>query len=155
MAGYRWALGLLCGLLVSALPAWTQTPQAAIGQVKSTTGDVTLVRQQRSQPATPGLVLHEGDALHTGDTGSSVGVILIDDTRLALGPRSRLELRRFRWNPTTQAGGMQAYLDAGTMAVQSGLLGQRQTGNTLAVTTPRATVRVTDAEVALRVTGKE
>ena len=50
---------------------------------------------------------------------------------------------------------MQAQLDRGTMAVQSGRLGQRQSGNTLDVTTPRATVRVTDAQVAIRVEGKE
>lgn len=147
------ALGLLC--VLSAAPAWSQDPQTAIGLIKTTTGEVSLVRQERRQAATPGTLLYQGDSLHTGGAGSSVAVTLVDETRLALGPRSRLVLRRFAWNPTTQAGDMQAHLDQGTLAVQSGLLGQRQTGNNLAVTTPRATVRVTDAQVAIRVTGKE
>lgn len=145
-----WWLGCLC--LLAPLAALAQTP---VGQIKTTAGEVTLQRQQTPQPAMPGMALYEGDVLHTGEKTSSVAVTLIDDTRLALGPRSRLVLRRFVWNPTTQAGQMSAHLDRGTMAVQSGLLGQRQTGNRLAVTTPRATVRVTDAQVAIRVSGKE
>jgi FecR protein len=139
-----------------ALAVAAQEPHTAIGLIKTTTGEVSLVRQERTQAATPGTLLYQGDTLHTGEKHSSVAVTLIDETRFALGPRSRLVLHHFAWNPTTQAGGMQAHLDRGTMAVQSGLLGQRQAGTTgLAVTTPRATVRVTDAQVAIRVTGKE
>jgi hypothetical protein len=139
--------------LLLALPVWAQEP-AAIGLVKSTSGVVTLLRSQTSQPATPGMVLHEGDSLMTGDKASSVAVTLVDDTRLALGPRSRLVLRHFSWDATRQTGQMRAELPAGTLAVQSGLLGKRESGNSLAVTTPKATVRVSDAQVGIRA-GKE
>ena len=63
-------------------------------------------------------------------------------------------LRHFSWDATRQTGQMRAELPAGTLAVQSGLLGKRESGNSLAVTTPKATVRVSDAQVGIRA-GKE
>ena len=142
-----WGLGLL-GLLLLVSVAWGQE---TVGLLKSTQGEVTLVRQDVRTPALPGLRLQVGDTLLTGTDTSTVAVVLIDDTRMALGPRSRLVLHQYRWNPTTQQGQARAELGQGTLAVESGLLGRQGSGNTLAVTTPKATVRVQDAQVGFRV----
>jgi hypothetical protein len=141
---------VVCFVFLLALPAWGQEAPRTIGLIKRTTGEVTVLRQQTSQTATPGMRLYEGDSLMTGDKASGVAVTLIDDTRLALGPRSRLLLRQFAWDATLQQGHAHAELPAGTLAVQSGLLGKQGSGNTLAVTTPKATVKLTDAQVGIR-----
>jgi hypothetical protein len=140
----------LLGLLVCAGVGWSQAP---IGQVHSATGGVTCTRQQRVYPVTPGWALQEGDILMTDQGAGRVAVTMVDGTRFALGARSRLVLRRYVYNPMTQAGAMQADLPAGTLAVQSGKLGARGDA-TLAVTTPKATVHVQDAQVGIRA-GKE
>jgi hypothetical protein len=113
-----------------------------------------LQRGATQSPVTPGLLLVVGDVLTTGAQESRVAVTFVDGTRLALGPRSRLVLRQFLWDARRQQGHAVAELPTGTLAVQSGGLGKRDTGNTLAVTTPNATVRVQDAEVGIRA-GKE
>ena len=141
----------LVPLLFLATVAHGQEP---VGLLKTAHGEVTLVRQGVRTPATPGLQLHVGDTLMTGTDSSTVAVVLVDDTRMALGPRSRLVLHQYQWNPTTQQGHARAGLDQGTLAVESGLLGRQGTGNTLAVTTPKATVRVQEAQVGFTVKGK-
>lgn len=149
------AIGLL-SLTCLSLPRWTWAEDLrVIGHIKTSAGAVTLARQQRLQPAAPGVLLYEGDILQTGLDASTATLTLVDGTNLALGPRTRLVLRHFRWNPTTQAGQMRAELGAGTLKVRSGALGQPHSGNSLAIVTPRATVRVTDAQVGLRVIEKE
>ena len=145
---WRLLAGLL-GLLVSAGLVWGQAP---IGQVSATTGAVTCTRQQQVQVVTPGWVLQEGDTLTTGTQDSRVAVTMVDGTRFALGPRSRLVLRHYAYNPTTQAGAMAADLPQGTLAVQSGKLGAREDAP-LRVTTPQATVRVRDTKAAINVIG--
>lgn len=140
---------LVLGLLLPRLASGEDI--RAIGHIKTSIGLVTLARHQVTRTAAPGSLLYEGDSLQTGSETSSVSVTLIDGTSLALGPRTRLVLRHFSWNPTTQAGQMRANLDVGTLAVRSGVLGQPHSGNSLAIVTPRATVRVTDAQVGLRV----
>ena len=139
---------LLVPVLLLATGAYGQEP---VGLLKSVHGEVMLVRQGVQTPAAAGTQLQEGDTLLTGADTSTVAVVLIDDTRMALGPRSRLVLHQYSWNPTTQQGHARAGLDQGTLAVESGLLGRQGTGNTLAVTTPKATVRVQEAQVGFTV----
>ena len=137
----------LLGLLISPGLPWAQVP---IGQVHATAGTVTCTRQQQVHVVIPGWVLQEGDTLTTGAQDSRVAVAMVDGTRFALGARSRLVLRHYTYNTTTQAGAMQAELPRGTLAVQSGKLGAREDAP-LRVTTPQATVRVRDAKAAFNV----
>src|SRR5262245_56030325 len=102
---------VIVGLLLLGLLLGTQAwGQESVGFLKSLRGDVTLIRQGVETPATPGLQLQVGDTLVTGASTSSVAVVMIDDTRLALGPRSRLVLHQYQWNPTTQQGHASAEL---------------------------------------------
>ena len=147
----RWAVWVCvcCGLLTPC----AAFGHPAVGQITVASGAM-LQRGALQTPATPGLLLSVGDVLTTVGTDSRVAVTFVDGTRLALGPHSRLVLRQFLWDARSQQGHAVAELPTGTLAVQSGGLGKRDTGNTLAVATPKATVRVTDAEVGIRA-GKE
>lgn len=147
----RWAVWVVaCCYLLQPCVA---TGQQAVGQITVASGAL-LQRGATQIPATPGLLLVVGDVLSTVGADSRVAVTMVDQTRLALGPKSRLVLRQFLWDARSQQGHAVAELPTGTLAVQSGGLGKRDTGNTLAVATPKATVRVQDAEVGIRV-GKD
>jgi FecR-like protein len=149
--GDKWAVWVYACLCL--LMPCVATGQQAVGQITAASGAMCQ-RGVTQIPGSPGLLLYVGDVLTTVGTDSRVAVTMVDQTRLALGPKSRLVLRQFLWDARSQQGHAVAELPTGTLAVQSGGLGKRDTGNTLAVATPRTTVRVTDAEVGIRA-GKE
>ena len=143
----RWAVWV-CACTCFLAPCVARGQQA-VGQITAASGAM-LQRGVTQLPGSPGLLLYVGDILTTVGTDSRVAVTMVDQTRLALGPHSRLVLRQFRWDARSQQGHAVAELPTGTLAVQSGGLGKRESGNTLAVATPKATVRVQDAEVGIR-----
>ena len=90
-------------ILTLALLAAAPLTLADIGQIKSLSGDVWLVRGGERQAASEGLRLSATDVIETGDNGR-VGFMLIDNTRMSAGPNSRIELERFKFDPTTHDG---------------------------------------------------
>jgi len=92
---------------------------ADIGQIKTLKGDVFIVRNGAKLQAKLGDVLHQADVVETGAKGS-VGITFIDNSRFSAGPNTRLELKQFRFNPTTNEGEFNAYMKRGTLAVISG-----------------------------------
>ena len=91
-------------VVCAALAATAGLAHAAeIGQIKNTAGQVFLLRNNNQQPAKPGDLIEQADVIVTGSNGS-VGVTLIDNSRLSAGPNTRVEFKQFRFNPTTQEG---------------------------------------------------
>jgi hypothetical protein len=97
---------------------------AEIGQIKNTTGQVFLLRNNEQKPTKPGDIVDEADTIITGANGS-FGMTLIDSTRISAGPNSRIELKQFRFNPTTQEGESLTELHRGTLAIVSGQIAKR------------------------------
>ena len=91
---------------------------AEIGQIKNTAGQVFLLRNNNQQPANSGDIVEQADIVITG-INSSVGITLIDNSRLSAGPNSRVEFKQFRFNPTTQEGESLTQLHRGTLAIVS------------------------------------
>src|SRR5262245_6171221 len=112
---------VLCAVLSFAA---APTPTASVGQIKNTAGEVLLTRNNNQQPAKPGDLIEQADVIITGSNGS-VGVTLIDSSRLSAGPNSRIELKQFRFNPTTQEGESVTQLHRGTLAIVSGQIAKR------------------------------
>jgi hypothetical protein len=93
--------------VVAVVIAWFVTllghsAWAEIGQIKNVAGQVFLSRNNVQQPAKTGDLIEQADVLTTGPNGS-VGITFIDNTPSA-GPNSRVELKQFRFNPTTHEG---------------------------------------------------
>ena len=116
-----WAV-LCCSVAVGA--ALAQPVQQAAGMVKRVTGNVTLERAGSRVPALAGSVVQVGDLLRTG-ADSAVGITLADDTLLALGADSELQLSEFSFDSTTQDGSLLASLWRGTLGVITGLIGKK------------------------------
>ena len=142
----QFALAVVCAALaVIGGPAHA----AEIGQIKNTAGQVFLVRNNNQQPAKPGDLVEQADVIVTGSDGS-VGVTLIDNSRLSAGPNSRVEFKQFRFNPTTQEGESLTQLHRGTLAIVSGQIA-KHSPNAMKVQTPTTILGVRGTKFAVKV----
>jgi hypothetical protein len=84
--------------------------------------------------------VHEGDTLQTGWNGS-LGVTFKDNTRISLGPSSRVTIPHFAFEPAADQYGFVLRLISGTMQYLSGLTA-KLSPDSMKIETPTATVAV-------------
>jgi hypothetical protein len=94
----RWVA--LCLMLLATSPAFAQQPDLA-GRIKTASGAVFIVRGGAMLPAMAGHEVLASDGLKTGSDGS-LGVTLLDDTRVSIGPGGEVRLVSYLYSP---AGG--------------------------------------------------
>lgn len=132
----KFVLAVAVGLL-TCTAGYAQT---AAGFIKNNEGGVEIVRGGKSIPATAGTQLMAGDVLKTSKD-SSAGVVLKDDTRIAVGSNSQVALDKFAFNPNTNQGNMVVSIVKGSFAMISGLLVKANPASTT-IKTPTATAGV-------------
>ena len=146
----------LCGSALAASTALAQTtpPADAIaGIVKSVRGDVQMfdvngaLRQARAGDA-----MAPVDRLVTG-TDAGASVVLRDGTTLVVGPSSRLDLKDFHFDPTTQEGGMLVTLLRGTLRMVTGLIGKAHP-EAVRVETQTATIGIRGTDFIVQTDGQ-
>jgi hypothetical protein len=103
---------------ISAISA--RAEDAPIGFVKTLSGTVTVTHGGTSAPTALGSAVYENDWLQTGADGA-VGVTFRDNTRISLGPDSRLQLTHFVFKPAAEQYGFLLRLAHGTLECISGL----------------------------------
>lgn len=128
-------------------PVAAQQPPA--GQVKSLTGSATLTRAGQTEPVIPGQLVQAGDELATGEN-ASLGIILRDDTSLSLGPKARLTLDRFVFDPAAEQLGLAAKLKRGTLAVVAGQIARLAPERTQ-FSTPSAVIGIRGTKFVVKV----
>jgi hypothetical protein len=133
------AVAALCGLVVAGSSAWAQStsvvanpasaadavaPEQHAGILKSVRGNVQLLSAGgAARPARAGDVLAPIDRIETGaDSGASV--VLRDGTTMVIGPSSRLDVKQFHFDATTQDGGLVVSLLRGSLRMITGLIGK-------------------------------
>jgi len=114
------------------------------GTVKTSQGNVHILRDGKSIPAVVGAKVMAGDVLRTSSE-SSAGVTLKDDTRVSLVPNSQVVLDKFAFNANTHEGGMFLSVLKGTLSMISGLL-VRANPELVRVKTPTATIGIRGTE---------
>ena len=145
----RFVSQIVPAAIFAALAFSAVSSAAEIGQIKNTTGQVFLLRNNQQQPAKPGDTVEQADIIITGANGS-FGMTLIDSTRLSAGPNSRIELKQFRFNPTTQEGESLTEVHRGTLAIVSGQIAKRSPG-AMKVQTPTTILGVRGTRFAVKV----
>lgn len=136
------------GASARAQDAGRADPQI-IGYVKTVNGEAHVQRGAERIPAEPGTAVYRDDTLYTGEPGA-LGVTLKDSTRLSLGPRSELTLRRFDFDPAEERLGFVARLTRGTLLYISGVIA-RLSADSVSIETPVATVAVRGTRFLARV----
>ena len=136
----------MAALLATALPAFAQE---AVGRIKTTAGAVSIFRQNASIPAKVGMMLFQSDAIRTGADGH-VGVTLKDETRLALGPNSDVQIDQFVYAPAQGKLGMVLKIARGLVAYVSGRIA-KLSPDAVRLETPSAILGVRGTRMVIRV----
>ena len=101
--------------------SFAQPAAAEIGRIKSLVGEVAIQRGSSKIIATLGFQLDQGDIVLTGKTGR-VGIAFLDNTRMALGPNSRIALDEFSYDRSRQTGSFVTSVNRGSLGVVSGTI---------------------------------
>lgn len=117
------------------------------GTIKTTQGTVQIERGALKMPAAVGARVEVSDRISTGKDGS-IGVTLRDNTILAAGPNAVLELKKFAYNPTTQAGALDVNVKKGSLAAISGKVAKNNP-DAVRFSTPTVTLGVRGTEFIL------
>lgn len=120
-----------------------------IGQIKTLKGEVLLVQDNTKSQAKLGDVLYQADVVETGNNGS-VGITFIDNSRFSVGPNTRIELRQFRFNPTTHDGEFITDMTRGTLTVISGDIAKRSP-EAMKIKTPSTILGFRGTKTAIKV----
>jgi hypothetical protein len=102
-------------------PQNTSADDLVIGSVKATRGTTLIVRGEHGIIPTSGTKLQQKDLLKTGDDGT-LSVVFKDDTLLAIGPGSQIELNEFRFSPAEGKLSFITKMLRGTAAYMSGII---------------------------------
>jgi hypothetical protein len=89
------------------------------GRIKTLEGRAYVLRDGAQAPLTAGSDIFTADQIVTG-AGSKLGLILIDDTVMSMGPSSVLSIDRMLFEPEQDKLDMGVMMKAGTFSVQSG-----------------------------------
>jgi hypothetical protein len=108
-------LAIVCGTALAA-----HAEQGSIGFIKSLSGTATVTHDNAASAAALAMPVYENDLVQTGGDGE-LGITFRDDTRISLGPNSRIELRHFVFKPATEQYGFLLRLAYGTLECISGL----------------------------------
>ncbi len=138
---------LLAALTIAA--AGHASVDGTIGVVRNSTGSSTITRGADVLPAVAGTRLQAGDTLGTGSDGS-IGIILRDNSRLSLGPESRLVIREFLFSPNGGEFGLLVRIVRGSMAYLSGLIG-KLAPERIRFETPTSTIGVRGTYFAVKI----
>lgn len=139
-------------ILIAAAAIFAATPALAdIGRIKNVTSGVQIIRDGRAITARPGLRLEVGDVIRTGRR-ARVGITMSDDTRMALGPNSRITLSEYVYDRRRQTGRSVTSVNRGTLGITSGNI-TRSGRDRMRVRTPTSTLGVRGTTFVVDVAG--
>ena len=147
----RQVVGMWVGAMVfavlAAAPAIADGPR--IAQIKTASGEASIVRGEARIAAKPGDALYVSDIIETGPSGT-IGITFVDNTVFSAGPGSRLTVQEFRFDSSNFRGEMLANLRTGTLTVVSGDI-TRSSPGAMKIITPTSTLGVRGTTFAIRV----
>lgn len=146
------ALGLAAAFASGAPATAAASETPVIAYVKTVEGTALVHRGNETKPLSPGTALYQGDRIETGEE-STLGFTLMDGTRLAAGPNSKMMLDKFQFAQQEGTFEFVARVWSGTVEYFSGLLAKVSPGSTTFITptgeiTPKGThfvIKVDDA----------
>ena len=132
----------------AVIGARAEAQEAPIGFIKTLTGHATVTHDGHGVSAVVTMPVFQTDIVETAGDGA-LGITFRDDTRVAIGPGSRLELARFVFKPADQQYGFVLRLLYGSLEYLSGLTAKLDP-NAMSIETPSFTVAVRGTRFVLR-----
>ncbi|MGO9060143.1 MAG: FecR domain-containing protein [Candidatus Binataceae bacterium] len=134
-----------------ALNAPARADGPAIAQVKTVSGDATIVRNGTSVAAKVGDPVFEKDTIETGADGA-IGLTFVDNTVMSTGPNSEIAMDQYRFDSSNFNGAMLADMHKGTVTMVSGDIARSSPG-AMKIKTPTAILGVRGTRFAIQVEG--
>jgi len=136
-------VAIVCAVALSA-----RAEEAPVGFVKTLSGTATVIHGAITTAAALAMPVYENDRLETSGDGE-LGVTFRDNTRVSLGPNSRIELKRFIFKPATEEYGFIMSLAYGTLEYISGLTA-KLAPDAMSIETPAFTVGARGTRLLVR-----
>jgi hypothetical protein len=121
----------------------------AAGRVHVSSGSASIVRADQTIPAAVGLPLFERDTLRTGPDGR-LGVTLLDNTRVSLGPDSAVRVDTVQYAPAEGKLALALKVLRGATAYVSGRIA-KLAPDAVRLETPAAIVGVRGTTLVIQV----
>ncbi|MCG8633502.1 MAG: FecR family protein [Desulfobacterales bacterium] len=117
--------------------------------VKSTSGQVSILRRDQSVPARVGMLLLNGDTIVSAHKGYA-GIMFTDGTVITLGPETDFRINTYVFSPETGNYDFFFYLDKGSAVYHSGKI-SKLSPESVKVATPKATVGIRGTRFIIKV----
>lgn len=134
-----------------ALNAPARADGTAIAQVKTVSGDATIVRNGTPVAVKVGDPVFEKDTIQTGTDGA-IGLTFVDNTVMSTGPNSEIAMDQYRFDSSNFNGAMLADMHKGTVTMVSGDIARSSPG-AMQIKTPTAILGVRGTRFAIQVEG--
>ncbi len=132
--------GYILLALVGLLLPSTLLANDFIGGLRNVKGGGVVIRGSEEIAAANGVHIQLDDILITQGDGS-MGVVFKDDTRISLGPNSKMTVTEFVYSPAQQKFGFITKLIKGTASYVSGAIG-KSSPEAVKFETPVATIGI-------------
>ena len=139
-------------MMTFLLPCLALGEEAPIGKIKTSKGDVVVIRNEKEIPVQIDDRIHQHDIILTG-ADSSVGIIFEDNTILSLGPKTEVVIDEYIFAPEKGMLSMITRMLKGTASYLSGIIG-RQSPESVKFQTPDATIGLRGTQFLVKVTGR-
>jgi hypothetical protein len=136
-------------LCVIVIPPVVNAADEFSASLRKTKGDVAIERAGNIVKAEEGTHVYSNDTVKTGADGS-VGIIFKDNSRISLGPNSRLELKKFVFKPATGQFSMVNKLTKGTASLVSGKM-TKLSPEAVVLETPTSTIGTRGTTVNIKI----
>jgi hypothetical protein len=103
-------------------------------------GEVVIERNGQTLATKVGTHVFPNDSIRTGPD-SAVGIIFVDNSRISLGPNSRLDLKEFAFKPNEGKFSMVNKLSKGTASFVSGKM-TKLSPESVVLETPSSTIGI-------------
>lgn len=144
---------LYIGLVLTLLLVGPALAETFIGSVKTMTGQGYVVRGGELQPLSVGAHILQDDTLVTVKN-STMGVTFRDDSQVALGPETELQIDEFVFDPRNEELDFLAKMRVGTAVFLSGKIAQLAP-NQVKVETPLTTIGIRGTRFVVTVEAQE
>ncbi len=141
-------------ILIGAHTSYAQPapPISKAGTVKLVKGQVQVENVQGAKALRSGDAVSTADVVTTGADGAA-SLVLRDGSTLMVGPNSRLELKSFAYDSTTQDGNVLLSLLRGSLRMITGLIGKTHP-EAVEIRTPTTIVGVLGTDFIVQAEGE-
>jgi hypothetical protein len=141
--------GILLFIAIIGLTGIATAQDTHVAIVKNISGNIEILRDERTIQARPGMQLLRSDKVISGHE-SNAGIVFIDGTLITIGAATEIEVNQYVFEPKAAKYDFSLFIKKGTAIYSSGKLG-KLAPDSVSLNTPRATVGIRGTRFLVKV----